>query len=70
MAKVKIEIEDAKPTKEGGWIKLSIVVDPPLIPDENNKLWPGQITIAQELANDIAWLIKNKMTHRVIKGGG
>ena len=69
MAKVKIEFEDIKPTPTGGWLNFSMSVDPPLKPDANNKIYPEDLTMAQELANEVAWFIKDKMTHRVMKGG-
>lgn len=69
MAKVSIEFEDNKSTATGGWLKFSMKVDPPFEPDADGMLDPEKITPAQLLANEVAWFIKEKITHRVLKGG-
>lgn len=59
MAKIILELEDVANTTEGGLINVKFSGDVPR-PAGNNKL-PAGTTMAQELANEIAWLIKSRI---------
>jgi len=72
MARVIFDFEDAKETKEGGWIKINkISVEPPIDRAlvKNGILDDSKCTMAQVLANQMGLIIQKGATHSVLKGG-